>query len=135
MTLVPEYRFDTFDMASAEFLTSIGVKGIILDIDNTLEPYEHPTPGEHVVAWLESLHAAGIRTAIVSNNNRERVELFNKELSMPAYAKAGKPFKKNLLLAMGDMGTDSSTTSTMGTSTLSPIHHHHSNDTGTDESM
>ena len=114
MTLVPEYRFDTFDMASAEFLTSIGVKGIILDIDNTLEPYEHPTPGEHVVAWLESLHAAGIRTAIVSNNNRERVELFNKELLMPAYAKAGKPFKKNLLLAMGDMGTDSSTTALMG---------------------
>ena len=121
MTLVPEYRFDTFDMASAEFLTSIGVKGIILDIDNTLEPYEHPTPGEHVVAWLESLHAAGIRTAIVSNNNRERVELFNKELSMPAYAKAGKPFKKYLLRAMVEIGTEKENTIFIGDQILTDV--------------
>lgn len=102
---IPDYRFDTFDMVRAEFLASIGVRGVILDIDNTLEPYEHPTPGEHVLAWLASLSAAGIKTAIVSNNNSERVELFNKDIGMPAYARAAKPFKKNLMKAMRDMGT------------------------------
>ena len=59
-TFVPEYRFDTFDMASADFLVSIGAKGVILDVDNTLEPYEHPLPGEHVLAWLDSLKERGI---------------------------------------------------------------------------
>ena len=113
-TFVPEYRFDTFDMASAEFLVSIGVKGVILDVDNTLEPYEHPLPGEHVLAWLDSLKERGIGTAIVSNNNRERIELFNKDIGMPAYSKAGKPFKKNLIRAMRDMGTDKSDTVLMG---------------------
>ena len=113
-TFVPEYRFNTFDMASADFLLSIGIKGIILDVDNTLEPYEHPLPGEHVIAWLESLKACGIKTAIVSNNNSERIELFNKDIGMPAYAKAGKPFKKKLLLAMCDMGTDKTNTILIG---------------------
>lgn len=113
-TFVPEYRFDTFDMASADFLLSIGVKGVILDVDNTLEPYEHPLPGEHVLAWLGSLWERGIKTAIVSNNNCERIELFNKDIGMPAYAKAGKPFKKKLVLAMRDMGTDRSDTILMG---------------------
>ena len=113
-TLVPDFRFKTFDEASVEFLVSLGIRGVILDIDNTLEPYEHSDPGEHVVAWLDSLNKAGIKTAIVSNNNRERVERFNQNLKMPAYFKAGKPFRKNLLLAMRDMGTNKSNTVMMG---------------------
>ncbi len=113
-TFVPEYIFQTFDKANAEFLSSIGVKGIILDIDNTLEPYEHPLPGEHVIAWLNSLKDVGIRAAIVSNNGRARVELFNSKLGLPAYYKAKKPFKKNLLNAMRDMGTAPEQTLLMG---------------------
>ena len=113
-TFVPEYRFKTFDEASADFLVEIGVKGIILDIDNTLEPYENADPGEHVVAWLESLKAAGISAAIVSNNGRERVERFNSNLGLPAYFKAKKPFKKNLINAMKDMNTTPEETILMG---------------------
>lgn len=113
-TFVPEYYFETFDKASAEFLVSIGVKGIVLDVDNTLEPYENPTPGEHVVAWLGALRASGISAAIVSNNNSGRIDLFNSELGLPAYSKAKKPFKRNVLNAMADMGTDKDNTILMG---------------------
>lgn len=120
-TLVPEYKFDKFNDVTAEFLVSLGIKGVLLDIDNTLEPYEHALPGEHVLLWLKSLSDNGIRTAIVSNNNRERVELFNKEIGMPAYAKAGKPFRKNLLKAMSDIGTDSSNTAFIGDQILTDV--------------
>ena len=113
-TLVPEYKFDTFEGATVDFLLSIGARGIILDIDNTLEPYEHSDPGEHVLAWLNALHTAGIKTAIVSNNDRERVERFNQNIKMPAYFKSGKPFAKNLRRAMCDMGTDETNTVLMG---------------------
>lgn len=113
-SLVPDYVFDTFDMASAEFLCSIGVKGVLLDIDNTLEPYENPTPGERVKAWFLELEATGIRCAFVSNNNRERVGIFNENLRFPAYPHAKKPFKKNLLRAMKDIGTTKSETIFMG---------------------
>jgi len=120
-TLVPEYKFKKFNDVTAEFLVSLGIKGVLLDIDNTLEPYEHALPGEHVISWLKSLSAHGIRTAIVSNNNRERVETFNKEIGMPAYAKAGKPFKKNLLHAMKDMETDVSNTAFIGDQILTDV--------------
>ena len=113
-TFVPEYYFKTFEEATAEFLVSIGIKGIVLDVDNTLEPYENPLPGEHVVAWLESLKAVGISASIVSNNGGERINLFNERLGLPAYYKAKKPFKKNVLKAMADMGTDESNTILMG---------------------
>lgn len=113
-TFVPEYIFATFDEASADFLSTLGVKGIILDIDNTLEPYENPTPGAHVTAWLNSLAERGIAAAIVSNNDGERVNLFNKDIGLPAYYKAKKPLKKNLLRAMADMGTTPENTILMG---------------------
>lgn len=111
---VPEYYFDTFDMATPEFLLSIGVKGVVLDVDNTLEPYEHPDPGEHVVAWLSALRENGISAAIVSNNNAARIDRFNSGLGLPAYYKAGKPFRKNVLRAISDMGTTPETTILMG---------------------
>ena len=114
LRFVPEYYFKTFDMASAEFLESIGIKGIVLDVDNTLEPYENPLPGDHVVAWLRSLESKGIKAAIVSNNGGERINLFNGNLRLPAYYKAKKPFKTNVLNAMRDMGTDSTNTILMG---------------------
>ena len=120
-TLVPEYRFETFDCATAKFLTSIDVKGVLLDVDNTLEPYEHPHPGDHVISWLSSLRAAGIKTAIVSNNNHERIEIFNKYIGMPAYAKAGKPFKKNILRAMKAIGTTKENTIFIGDQILTDV--------------
>lgn len=114
LKFVPEYYFKTFNEASAEFLTSIGVKGIVLDVDNTLEPYENPLPGEHVKKWLSELKEQGISAAIVSNNGGKRINLFNSELGLPAYYKAKKPFKKNVLNAMKDMGTDKGNTVLMG---------------------
>lgn len=113
-TFVPEYRFETFDMATVDFLISKGIKGIVLDVDNTLEPYENPLPTERVVAWLDSLKQNGIKAAIVSNNDSNRIDLFNRDLGLPAYSKSGKPFKKNILKAMADMGTTPENTILMG---------------------
>lgn len=113
-TFVPEYYFKAFNEASAEFLLGIGVKGIVLDVDNTLEPYENPLPGEHVKAWLSDLRDNGISAAIVSNNGGERINFFNSELGLPVYYKAKKPFKKNVLNAMRDMGTTKENTVLMG---------------------
>ena len=108
-------------MVSAEFLLSIGVRGVLLDIDNTLEPYEHEAPGEHVIAWLKSLSDVGIRAAIVSNNNEGRVELFNRELCLPAYSRAKKPFKRNLIRAMADIGTTREDTVFIGDQILTDV--------------
>ena len=103
LKLTPDYYFKSYSDASAEFLLSIGVKGVLMDVDNTLEPYENPKPGKAVKAWISSLKSAGILCAIVSNNNGERINLFNSELFLPAYYNAKKPFSKNLKRALSDL--------------------------------
>ena len=111
---IPDFMFNTFDEATPEFLLSIGVRGIVLDVDNTLEPYENPVPTEKVLLWFEALSKHGIKAAIVSNNNSARIDLFNKDLNLPAFSKAGKPFAKNVLRAISAMGIDKSEAILMG---------------------
>ncbi len=112
--LLPDYIFSTYRDVSPEFLTSIGVRALLIDIDNTLAPYEQPLPDDNIKAWFESLKQNGIAATLVSNNGRERVELFNLELGLPAFWKSGKPFAKNLKKAMRDMGSDHSNTAMLG---------------------
>ena len=112
--LLPDYMFRTFDEITPAFLTSLGVKAILADIDNTLAPYEQPEPDERIKGWIASLAEAGIGIAFVSNNDWERVNRFNATLGVPAYAKSGKPFKKNLINAMKDLGGTLETTVMLG---------------------
>ncbi len=114
LSLKPDYMFRTFDEITPDFLASLGICAILADIDNTLAPYEQPEPDERIRAWIGSLAEAGIGIAFVSNNGRERVELFNRSLGVPAYWKSGKPFKKNLIKAMEALGGTRETTVMLG---------------------
>ena len=112
--LMPDYMFRTFDEITPEFLAGLGVRAILADIDNTLAPYEQPEPDDRIRNWIAALAEAGISIAFVSNNDRDRVELFNRTLGVPAYWKSGKPFKKNLIKAMNDLGGTPDTTVMLG---------------------
>ena len=51
----------------------------------------------------------------ITNSHIDRgINLFNKDLGLPVYYKAKKPFKKNVLNAMRDMGTTKADTVLMG---------------------
>ena len=101
---VPDYYYDTVYEVTPELLKKHGIKGLILDIDNTLVPYEIPEPTDENVAWLTLMHENGIKTAFVSNNHKDRVELYNKELGCPAFYDSGKPFKKACKRVLDAMG-------------------------------
>lgn len=100
---VPDFYYDTVYDVTPELLLKRGVKGIILDIDNTLVPYEIPEPTEEVRGWLTLMTENGMKIAFVSNNHAPRVELFNKTLSFPAFPDSGKPLKKSCLKALEAM--------------------------------
>lgn len=112
--LMPDHMFRTFDEITPEFLKSLGVTAVLADIDNTLAPYEQDEPDDRIKGWISSLAQAHVAIAFVSNNHPERVELFNRTLGVPAYAKSGKPFKKNLLRAMAQLGSTPQTTVMLG---------------------
>ena len=112
--LAPDFYFETYAGASASFLKEQGICALVLDIDNTLEPYENARPSEGVLAWFSSLGEAGICAAFVSNNNKERVDTFNETLGFIAYPKAKKPFAGKIKRAMREMKVTKGETLFMG---------------------
>ncbi len=112
--LAPDFYFETYAGASVSFLKEHGIKALVLDIDNTLEPYENARPGENVLAWFSALSEAGIRAAFVSNNGKERVDTFNEAFGFIAYSKAKKPFAFKIRKAMREMGVKQNETLFMG---------------------
>jgi len=100
--LIAESVYD-IDMG---LLRSWGVRGLIFDIDNTLAPYDQPSPSPQSAAYLKGLLNAGFKVCLISNNNRDRVELFNEALGLPVYPKARKPFTKALRAAAREMELD-----------------------------
>ena len=113
-SLVPDFMFGKFDDIDVDFLRSIGVSSLIIDIDNTLAPYEVPEPDERTREWFAALAEAGIGAALVSNNERERVERFNRTLCLPAYYDCKKPSRKYLVKAMQDIDAERESTLFLG---------------------
>lgn len=111
---LPDNYYENIFCVTTELLSNHGIKGIICDIDNTLEPYEVEAPSEKVLDWLKEINQAGISISFVSNNNKERVSKFNSKLKFFASANSRKPFSKQILKAMDHMGTDKTNTAIIG---------------------
>jgi len=112
--LVPDWYFDDVYAITPEFMKQNGINALICDIDNTLEPYEEPVPTPHLLEWIKTMEASGVRFSFVSNNHADRVELFNKELGFYAKADSGKPSVKALKEAMAHMKTSKENTVMLG---------------------
>ncbi len=114
MRLTPDLILDAFDSLTVDFLKERDIRFLILDVDNTLIPYEEEEPRPGVRSWLEAVKAAGISVAFVTNNHRPRLEAFNATLGYPAFANSAKPFRRNMKKAMRAMGADAVHTANMG---------------------
>lgn len=110
----PDFTRHSYRELSPDFLRAQGIEVLLLDIDNTLAPYEQAEPDEHIRAFLCGMEAAGIRTAFLSNNNDARVELFNRTLGRPATAHAGKPLPRKGKKLMRALGGSKQNTALMG---------------------
>lgn len=102
--LLPDVCLDAFREITPAFLQEQGIRGLILDIDNTLVPYEIAEPTPEVLAWLASLTEAGISYAFVSNNHRDRVEKFCRELQAFYVFDSHKPLRGALRRAQAELG-------------------------------
>lgn len=119
---IPTKIYENIYEIAPEALLGAGIRGLILDIDNTLVTYDDPKPTESVLAWLSAMHDVGIQTAFVSNNHEERVSGFCEGLNCYYHADAGKPSRKYLREAMAHMGTDRENTAAVGDQIFTDIY-------------
>lgn len=118
---IPDYIFRDFTEITPEFLTALGVKLVVCDIDNTLAPYEMPDPDSVIEGWFAGMKAAGIRFVFVTNNTSQRADRFNRTLGLPVYANAKKPLTMALTRALSDAGLTPEDGAALGDQILTDI--------------
>lgn len=90
-----------------------GYRAILFDIDNTLVGHDAPYD-KNAVSFFESLKKIGFKTALVSNNEDERVRPFAQGVGCEYICKAHKPSPEGYEKAMALLGTDTSNTLFVG---------------------
>lgn len=95
-----EFVRSVFDL-TPEKLQSLGIKGIITDLDNTLVEWDRALATAELEIWLQTMQDAGIQIIIASNNGEDRVKKFADPVGLPYLYRAKKPllgaFKEALI--------------------------------------
>ena len=91
-----------------------GVRGIILDLDNTLVAYRAAEVSPEIAQWVRSATERGFRIALVSNNWGDRVARFGTSLGVPTVHSALKPLPIAFLRALRVLGTSRRRTVVVG---------------------
>jgi HAD superfamily phosphatase (TIGR01668 family) len=74
-----------------EMVKSLGIKALLLDVDNTLSTHHGTILVEGLPEWLEIMKQNGIKTVVVSNSKRFRIEPFAGRINQPFVSLACKP--------------------------------------------
>lgn len=69
-----------------------GIKCIIFDVDNTIEPISVEKPSRKVKDLIERLKESGFRVLIMSNASKKRLSPFKEILEVDCAASSKKPF-------------------------------------------
>ena len=100
MILYPSIYLNNVKEITIELLKENNIKGLLLDVDNTLIDFNHKIL-EGAKEWCEDLKKQGIKICILSNTNKiEKVKRVAKELDLQYINFAKKPSKSGFKRAM-----------------------------------
>ena len=97
--LYPKEYVKSVKDINIDFLKKHNIKGLILDVDNTLISLDKKMPAG-ISEWVKSMKNNGIKICILSNSNKlNKVEAVAKIIDVPYIFFGKKPFKTGFLRA------------------------------------
>lgn len=121
MILYPKLYFSSVKEISIETLEKHHLKGLILDVDNTLIDIHKNMP-EGIKDWADNLKKQNISLCIVSNSNhKDKVEEVAKKLEIPYIYFAKKPLKSGFKRAKQILKLDNEQIGVVGDQIMTDI--------------
>ena len=114
MFIKPDVRFKSVIYITPEYLKSKGIKGLILDLDNTLTLHDSNEPQDGVLEWLDIMRNNDIKLMLVSNNTPERVKPTADKFNLPFVANGKKPLPSGYTKARKEMKLNKKETAAIG---------------------
>lgn len=99
----PTWKVDSiYQVTPAQFIQK-NLKAIIVDLDNTLIPWNVMDYSDQMADWIQSLRVNGIGIYMLSNNNYDRVAKVANPLNIKFSSSALKPRGKYFKYAIEDL--------------------------------
>lgn len=86
------YHFKNLFEIPIDFYKKENIKYLILDLDNTLDSYKDKDPSQKTKDYIKLLKENGVVPFIFSNNNKNRIARYVKNLNIESMYHAFKPF-------------------------------------------
>ena len=104
-SLIPQYAFRLFTDISPGFLSNLGVRFLMLDLDNTVARYSERIPSIVARQWADDMSNNNITLFFISNNRRkDRVRAYADALGIGFIKEAQKPSPTGILKAIAASG-------------------------------
>ncbi len=118
----PDVIVDKVQDINLDDLKKKGIKGLVLDIDNTLVAQFTMNASEDIKKWIQRVKDMGFLPCIISNASKKRVAAFNSGLNIPAIHRAYKPSPKSYLRAATLLGIKCSEIAAVGDQIFTDIY-------------
>lgn len=79
------------------------LRGLVLDIDDTIIPVKTTTAQPELLEWLAEIRKVAKVWLVTNNPHRYRIESIANSLDLPYFLSAAKPSRKKLRQAVDDM--------------------------------
>ena len=91
MLLKPHIKLNRITDVDINLLTEHNIKGLILDVDNTLSTHHGEVLVDGLTEWIENMSNNGIKLIILSNSKEKRVGPFAKKIGLNYLSLGLKP--------------------------------------------
>lgn len=98
--LMPDLWLDSLQRIPLDMLWNLGIRALIVDLDNTVAAWNSLEVGDQTLAWFVRVREKGFKVCISSNNAYSRGEPVARMLQVPLVHMAGKPRRKGFRHAM-----------------------------------
>ncbi len=113
--LAPERIVGRVTDISPDGLLADGIRGLIVDLDNTLTEWQSEVIPDDVQRWLDALNGGGVSVCLASNtHNRRRLERVASKLGVPYVQGLPKPRKRCFNRALELLGLTADSVAVVG---------------------
>ena len=113
--LLPDLWVPSLSAVDFGELESRGIRGLLLDLDNTIVAWRAYDVPHAVKEWLAEAKKRGLKLCITSNTrSRKRLERLASELNLQFVRGVIKPRRGGFIRAMEEIGTEPANTAVIG---------------------
>lgn len=114
MLIKPDVKLNRITDINLELLKRLGIKVLLLDVDNTLSTHHGQNLVDGLLEWIDAMKSNGISLLILSNSKERRVKPFAAKIGLDYISLGLKPLPFKFFKALRRLNAKKKQTALVG---------------------